>query len=510
MKKVSWLLMVFMGLYLSGNAEVKPNSLFSDNMVLQCGVAVPVWGRADEGEEVTVEFAGQFLSAVAQNGKWMVKLNPLKVSNIPQEMKISGKNIVVVKNILVGEVWVCSGQSNMERPLGLHPPLKPVLNWQAEAKDAINYPHIRQFVVPRLTTDMKVETIKGKWVICDTSSVISFSAVGYFFARSLTKQLKVPIGLLFSSWPGTAAEKWTSRVAMENNLELKSIVEKYDQSLLDFPALLAKYKLNEDSLLAKWVSDTISAHIANKPIPKKPIAPIEPKKSGECGGLFNGMIAPLIPYAIKGVIWYQGESNQSNAKQYQTLFPAMITDWRKCWNSGDFPFLFVQIAPYKFMNPEIREAQLISWQKTPNTAMTVIVDCGDSADIHPADKKTVGERLALAARALAYNQKVAYSGPIYKSMEVKGNTIELSFDFVNKGLMVQGDRLTDFVIAGEDKKFVPANAIIKGNKIIVSSEKIQSPVAVRMGWANVPHINLFNLDGLPASPFRTDIDSASK
>jgi len=218
------------------------------------------------------------------------------------------------------------------------------------------------------------------------------------------------------------------------------------------------------------------------------------------------MIAPLVPYAIKGVIWYQGESNQGNTKQYQTLFPAMITDWRTRWNSREFPFLFVQVAPYKSMSPEIRESQLISWQKTPNTGMVVTVDCGDSADIHPTNKKPVGERLALAARALAYKQKVAYSGPIYKSMEVKGNTIELSFDYVCKGLMVKGDKLTDFVIAGADMKFVPANAIIKGDKIIVSSDKVQIPVAVRMGWANVPHLNLYNRDGLPASPFRTDTE----
>ena len=510
MKKINWFLMVFMSLHLSGKADVKPNSLFSDNMVLQNGVAVPVWGRADEGEKVTVEFAGQTLSTVAQNGKWMIKLNPLKINSTPQEMKIYGSNTLIIKNILVGEVWVCSGQSNMERQLGLRPPQKPIVNWQAEAQDAKNYPHIRQYYVRRSPSETKVEDVKSKWVVCDTTSVKWFSAVGYFFARSLTQQLKVPIGLLFSSAGGTQAEKWTSRAAMENNPELKSIVEKYDQSILDFPVALAKYKFNEDSLLTKWKLDTAAARIAQKILPKKPAAPIDPNKYGDCGGLFNGMIAPLIPYAIKGVIWYQGESNQNNTKQYQTLFPTMITDWRSSWNSGEFPFLFVQVAPYLGMRPEIRESQLISWQKTPNTAMTVIVDYGDSADIHPADKKPVGERLALAARALAYKQKVAYSGPIYKSMEVKGNTIELSFDFVNKGLMVKGDKLTDFVIAGADKKFVPANAIIKGNKIIVSSDNVQNPVAVRMGWANVPHVNLFNRDGLPASPFRTDIESTSK
>jgi len=261
----------------------------------------------------------------------------------------------------------------------------------------------------------------------------------------------------------------------------------------------------EDSLISKWKSDTIAARIAQKPLPRKPSAPVNPIKSGDCGGLFNGMISPLIPYSIKGAIWYQGESNNSNPKQYQTLFPILIADWRKQWNIGDFPFLFVQIAPFQGMSPEIREAQLISWQKTPNSAMVVTVDCGDARDIHPANKKPVGERLALAAEALAYKQKVVYSGPIYRSMKVMGNQIELSFDFVGKGLIAKGDELSDFVITGSDNKFVPAKAIIKGNKILVSSDQVTNPVAVRMGWSNIPKVNLFNLDGLPASPFRTDV-----
>jgi len=285
MKKISWLLMVLMVLHLSVKADVKPNSLFSDNMVIQNGVAVPVWGKADEGEKVTVEFAGQTLSTVSQNGKWMLKLNPLKISSTPQEMKIYGNNSIVIKNILVGEVWLCSGQSNMERQLGLRPPQKPILNWQEEARDAKNYPQIRQYYVPKIPSETNVEDVNSNWRVCDTTNVKSFSAVGYFFARSLTQQLKVPVGLLFSSWGGSPAEKWTSRAVMENNPELKSIVEKYDQSILDFPTVLAKYKLNEDSLLTKWKSDTIAARMAKKGLPKKPAAPIDPKKSGDCGGL---------------------------------------------------------------------------------------------------------------------------------------------------------------------------------------------------------------------------------
>ena len=490
---------------LNALAKVKTNSLFSNNMVLQQGVVVPVWGTADENENVSVAFCGQKVATVAKDGKWFVQLQSLK-SGGPFEMTITGKDVVKITNILVGEVWVCSGQSNMERKLGLAGGQKPIVDWQNEAKDAANYPQIRQYTVARNPSAVKVEDAKGKWTICDSISVKNFSAVGFFFGRSLTQSLKnVPIGLIFSAWGGTLAEKWTTRATMESNDELKSIVAAYDKSILDFPAAAAKFKLNEDSLLTKWKADTTAARIAKKPMPKKPFAPIDPTKSGDCGGLYNGMIAPLIPYAIKGAIWYQGEANSVKAKQYQTLFPAMIADWRKAWNMGDFPFFFVQIAPHMWMSPEIREAQLLTLKKSPNTAMAVIVDCGDSADIHPANKRPVGERLALAARALTYKQKMAYSGPIYKSMEVKGNTAILSFDHVNKGLEVKGTALTDFVISGDGKTFVPAKAEIKGKTVVVSSDKVTTPVAVRMGWKNVPHVNLYNKDGLPASPFRTDV-----
>ena len=347
---------------------VKPNSLFSDNAVFQRGVEVPVWGTADNDEKITVAFNGQKVETVAANGKWMVKLKPMKENATPQTLIISGKNTLTFKNILVGEVWICSGQSNMERQLGLRSGQKPILNWLAEARDAQNYLQIRQFYVAKNPSDIKLEDANSKWVICDSTSSKLFSAVGFFFARSLTQNLKVPVGMVFSAVGGTQAEKWTSREALESNSQLKSIVEDYDKAVIDFPIALKKFKLKEDSLITKWKTDTATARIANKPIPRKPAAPVNPAKSGECGGLFNGMISPLIPYAIKGAIWYQGESNSGKPKQYQTLFPAMIADWRKLWNAGEFPFLFVQVAPFRGMTPEIREAQLISWQKTKNTA----------------------------------------------------------------------------------------------------------------------------------------------
>ena len=484
-------------------AIVKPNSLFSNNMVLQQGVIVPVWGTANEDEKVTVEFNGQKVSTIAKNGKWMVKLKALKANSTPSEMIISGENTIKIVNILVGEVWICSGQSNMARQLGLRTGQKPIINWKEEAS-AANYPAIRQYYVPNHASDSSISDANSKWLVCDTNTVKSFTAVGYFFGRDLHKQLNVPIGLLFSAVGGTPAENWTSRAAMESNPELKVLVEDYDKAINNFPNALAKYKENEATILAKWTNDSLNALAAHKPLPIKPIPPRKP--SGGAGGLYNGMINPLIPFAIKGVIWYQGEANNGKTKQYQTLFPTLISDWRKNWNEGEFPFLYVQIAPFKGISPELREAQLLSLNKVQNIAMAVITDCGDSADIHPAFKQPVGNRLSLAARALAYKEKIEYSGPLYKGYEVKNNAIEIVFTHIGKGLISKDGDLIGFTIAGDDKKFVPAKAVIKGNKVIVSSSEVTSPKSVRFGWANVPITNLFNQDGLPASPFRTDVE----
>ncbi len=483
-------------------ATVKPNSLFSDNMVLQRGVALPIWGTANEDEKITVEFNGQKASTVAKNGKWMLKLNPLKAGG-PYKMTITGENTITIQNILVGEVWICGGQSNMERQLGLRAGQKPIVNWKEEAANA-NYPEIRQYHVGRKASDTMITDANTKWEVCDTSSVKEFSAVGYFFARDLYKQLKVPIGLLFSTVGGTPAENWTTRAALEANPELKKLAEDYDKAKQNYPIAAANFKKDLPSLLAKWQTDSAAAVSANKKVPIKPAPPRNP--AGGAGGLYNGMINPLIPYAIKGVIWYQGESNSGRGKQYQTLFPTMITDWRKNWNQGDFFFFYVQIAPFRGADPMIREAQLLTLNKIPNVAMAVITDCGDTVDIHPAFKQPVGNRLSLAARALAYKEKIEYSGPIYKSFEVKGNTVEVSFTHIGKGLVAKDGDLVGFTIAGEDKKFVTATATISGNKIIVTNADVTKPVAVRFSFNPVAKGNLFNSEGLPASPFRTDVE----
>ena len=483
-------------------ALVKPNSLFTNNMVLQRGVSVPIWGTANDGEKVTVEFNGQKVTTVAKDGKWKVNLKALKANSKPSVMTITGENTIKIENILVGEVWVCSGQSNMEMLISSAIP-KPITNVKEEIA-AANYPEIRQFHVARNATETMVEDANSTWVICDTVSVKYFTAVGYFFARDLYKHFNVPIGLLFSSVGGTPAQDWTRRETLEANPELKMLVNEHDRALQKYPAALEKFNKDKAQLMAKWAADTLAAATAHKPFPRKPAAPRNAHEGA--GGLYNAMINPLIPYAIKGVLWYQGESNRPNPKQYRTLFPTLINDWRKTWNQGEFPFLYVQVAPYRDMPPEIRESQLLTLDKVSNVAMAVITDCGDSVEIHPAYKQPVGYRLHLAARALAYKEKIEYSGPLYKGFEVKDSTIEISFTHVGKGLLAKDGDLIGFRIAGDDKKFVNAKAVINGDKLVVSSSEITSPKAVRFGWKNVPVNNFFNKDGLPASPFRTDVD----
>jgi sialate O-acetylesterase len=431
-------------------AAVKLHGLFTDNMVLQQGAKVPVWGTADANEKVTVSIHDQTVSVTAgKDGKWQLTLKKLKAGG-PFDMTVAASNTIKLTNVLVGEVWVCSGQSNMEWPVTASRDPKNAI---ANSKN----PLIRLFFTPKTPNkaapQSELGTWKGPttWLECGPETVPGFSAVGYFFGRDLQRARNVPVGLIQSAWGGTAAERWTSKDVLESTAGLKGL------------------------------------------------------KSSD---LYNGMIAPLIPFAIKGAIWYQGESNASQAYQYRTLFPAMIKNWRDDWKQGNFPFLFVQLAPYDRVKgntwPELREAQLITAQKVPNTAMVVITDLGDPKDIHPKDKDPVGARLALCAQAIAYHEKVTYSGPEYSRRKIDGNKVVLSFKHVGKGLVAKGGPLTGFTIAGADKEFVKAEAAIEEDKVVVSSPMVAAPVAVRYGWANYPVVNLYNRDGLPASPFRTD------
>ena len=491
----------------SGFAQVKPNSLFTDNMILQRGVAVPVWGTASDGESVTVEFAGQKVSATTTNGKWMAKLNPLKEGG-PFTMTISGSNTITIKNILVGDVFLCSGQSNMGFPvrsiraIGNYPKVSEII------ADAANYSMIHQYKVPLKKSEdipAPVTDAGGKWFVCDTTTVKDFSAVAYLFARELQKKIKIPIGIINSSYGGTPAQNWISKDSLEANPLLKPILENYYKALAEFPAKLAKYNDDIAKTMAKYSVDSAKAVEAHKEIPRKPTAPLTPAERGGPSGLYNTMILPLAPYAIKGAVWYQGEANGGQGIQYRSLLPTLINNWRSLWGIGNFPFMIVQIPGWKGHQPELREAQLLTYQKIPNTSMTVINDCDDTLDVHPGNKQPVGERLALAARGLVYKEKIEFMGPIYQSMKVVGNTIELTFTHIGKGLVAKDGDLKDFTIAGSDKKFVPATAVIKDNKVIVSTEGINKPEAVRMGWRLCPQVNLYNEEGLPASPFRTDV-----
>jgi sialate O-acetylesterase len=441
-------------------ADVVPNPLFTDGAVLQRGQKVPVWGTADNGEKVTVEIGKQKLTTTAEGGKWRVDLAPLEVGD-PLTMKISGNNTIEIKEILVGEVWVNSGQSNMEWLLkGIDP--------EKEHASKANYPKIRMFTVKKTTAIQPLASHTGSWITASPETVGGFSAVGYFFAQELHEKLGVPVGMISTSWGGTPAQAWTSIEGLESEAELIGYVD-----------------------VAK---KTIAAP------PEKPVG------SGHPTSLYNGMIAPIVPYAMKGVIWYQGESNAGKSKEYRTLFPAMIADWRNKWKQGNFPFMYVQIAPFKGQPPEIREAQLMTLSKSENTAMAVTTDVGNANDIHPKNKQPVGQRLAFAARAIAYGEKIVYSGPIYDSMKASGDTIELSFKHLGGGLVAKDGDLKGFTLAGDDGKHVPAKAVIKGDKIIVSADEVKAPKAARYGWNNVPDVNLFNKEGFPASPFRTDVD----
>lgn len=485
------------------SADVRLPSVISDNMVLQQGKAVPIWGWADTNEAVTVTGSwgsGKWETTADQDGKWMVKIDTGKAGG-PYEMTVSGKNPITIKNILVGEVWVCSGQSNMEFTV------KQAKNSAEEIAEANNYPQIRQFLVGRKVIYTPMYNCNGKWQICNSQTAGNFTAVGYFFGRELTKQLNVPVGLINTSWGGTPAESWMSREYLEKDPNFQPILKRFEAASVDINGLKAKYR--ED--MQKYNAIVPQLKAEGKPLPPKPEEPIGPGHPYSPTGLYNGMIVPILPYGIRGAIWYQGESNAWRAYQYRTLFPAMIKNWRDAWHQGDFPFLFVQLANYMQPEPqpvesdwaELREAQLMTLSSVPNTGMAVTIDIGEP-DIHPKNKQDVGKRLALWALAKTYGKDIVYSGPIYKSMKVDGNKAVLAFDDIGGGLVAKGDSLKGFAIAGADRKFVWADAKIEGDTIIVSSDKVAAPVSVRYAWAINPVCNLYNKEGLPATPFRTD------
>ncbi len=467
--KISTLLFLLL-FSMAGMADVTLPLFFNSNMVLQQGITIPVWGWAKPGEKVTVTLDKNVVSTrTSKTGKWRVNLPKMNYGG-PYVLTVKGKNLITIDNVMIGEVWVCSGQSNME--------FKVSTTKNAEAEiAAANYPNIRLFTVKRRISQLPQDKLEeGSWSLCSPQTVPTFSAVGYFFGRNLYEKLKVPIGLIHTSWGGTVAETWTSAETISTDP--------------DFSELLQKLK----------TVDMATTKVAPNNYPTL---------------LYNGMIQPLVPFAIKGVIWYQGESNASRAQQYKRVFPNLIKDWRTKWNQGNFPFLFVQLANYKkpIAVPsdsewaELREAQTQTLQ-LKNTGMATIIDVGMADNIHPTDKQTVGYRLSLAGLKVAYGQSLVYTGPTYKEMKIDGNKIYIAFENVGKGLKVNNlyGYINGFSIAAENGSFKWAKAsVVNENTIVVSSESVDKPVAVRYGWADNPDdLNLYNMEDLSANPFRTD------
>lgn len=483
------------------HADVRLHRLFSDNMVLQRGETIPVWGWGDEGETVSVTLNNAVQETqVDDEGEWQVEFASMEAGG-PYTLEVESNDITLTReNVMVGEVWICSGQSNMEWPLSR------AQDAEEEIENA-NHPNIRLFTVPRLVAGSPQEDVVGSWSECSPRSARSFSAVGYFFGRELYETLGVPVGLIQSTWGGTPAEAWTRMDYLEDKELYQPIMQRFMDDLEEFPD-----ELNElEQRYTDWRMDAQVAEEDLEPVPDYPRLPNDPRRSSwRPAGLYNAMIAPLVPYAFEGAIWYQGESNASRAYQYRELFPDMIMSWRDSWSAGAFPFLYVQLANFEVGEddqtwPELRQAQFQTLS-LPNTAMAVITDVGDPIDIHPRNKQTVGKRLARAAKAVAYDYDITYMGPIYTSHTVEDESIVLSFEHVGAGLMKKGSGpLRGFEIAGSDQEFVEGQAeIISDNQVRVHSPVVEEPAAVRYGWDDDPVANLYNKTGLPASPFRTD------
>ncbi len=632
-----YLVLLFLSFSFYTIANVKLPLLFNDGMVLQRNQIIPVWGWASANERIEVHFKEQVVKTKAdKNGKWTVRLKP-EIAGGPYELIVKGKNTIIIKDVLIGEVWLCSGQSNMEFSVG------GVMNADKEIKDS-NYPMIRQFLVDKEMSSIPKEKLKsGKWELSSPATVANFTAVGYFCAKKLYQELKIPIGIINASWGGTCVETWTSREGFENSAEFKSMIANYSKINMDSliknqkKSIIGKIESIQGSKInmhadpqfrgsnfddSKWPEMQVpklweqqqfpnldgivwmrkSIVISKEDAAKEAILelakvddddityingievgttigynknrvykiPAGVLKEGRnsiavritdyAGGggiwgeeselkltvgntviplfgawkfqvidvnigispnsypslLYNAMINPLVPYAIKGVLWYQGEANATRADQYKKAFPTMITDWRAHWNQGDFPFYFVQLSSFDEFGgnsnkgsrwAELREAQNFTLETVPNTGMAVAIDVGNAKDIHPTNKQDVGRRLAAIALNKDYNKKVIYSGPKYESMEIQDNKIILTFSSIGSGLMTPNKYgyLEGFEIAGNDKVFHYAKAFIKDNKVVVYSDHVQNPIAVHYGWADdASDCNLYNIDNFPALPFRTD------
>ncbi|CAN5567682.1 sialate O-acetylesterase [soil metagenome] len=485
-------------------ADVKLPDVIGSSMVLQQKQIVPVWGTADPGEAVTVAFAGQKKNAVAgPDGKWRIEMGKFSANFSPKTMTISGRNKIELKDILVGEVWLVAGQSNMQRLL------RETANGET-VQAAANHPNIRLFNASREVA-FKHKTGKlGEWSACTPVSVAEFAAAGYYFGVELLKELNVPIGLLNSSYGGSQAEAWTPVSYLNASPDLKPTVER----TAIWAAEREKVRVDYAEAIKKWREDQEKAKISGARPAPSPGVPDALRDYRIASSIYDGMIEPLMPFAIKGVVWYQGESNEARAEQYDLLLPTMIRAWRERWGQGNFPFGIIQLPNYRGVKAEpeeapwsfIREAERRTALADKNAGLIVTIDIGEANDIHPKNKLDVGKRMAIWALKDVYGRKLTNS-PVLIKTEVKNGKIRLTFDDVGTGLKIKdGTKLDDFAIAGADKKWVWAEAKIVGKDLVeVSSPMVAAPLGVRYAFnSNPKHPNLTNDSGLPASPFRTD------
>lgn len=486
-------------------ADVRLPDVLSDSMVLQRGVRVPVWGRAEPGEAVTVTFAGQTKqTTTGADGRWRVWLDSLRAASSPQVLNVVGRNRIELKDVLVGEVWLVSGQSNMQFTLAE----------TREAKEAIaaaNHPHIRLFNVSRQVAFKHRPPPLATWKATTPESIRDFSAAGYYFAVEIQKQLGVPVGIINSSYGGSQAEAWTPVEYLNANPELRPTVERTKIWDEERPRVKAEY----EAQIKRWREEADKARAAGaRPSPSPPV-PDALREYRIASSIYDGMIEPLIPFPVRGAFWYQGESNEARAEQYGILLPTMIRAWRERWGQGDFPFGIVQLPNYRDPKTEPTDeawSHLREWQRrtavsTKNAGLIVTIDVGEARDIHPKNKLDVGQRMARWALAEVYERKLTAAGPMYRRMKAGGSKIVLTFDEVGTGLRIRdGDKLEEFAVAGEDRKWHWAEARIVGkDKVEVWSANVPRPVAVRYAFNNNPRRpNLTNDTGLPASPFRTD------
>lgn len=489
----------------AARADVTLPDVLSSGMVLQRGMAVPVWGKAEPGEVVTVRFAGQTKRATAgADGKWLVKLDALKASATPGVLTVAGRNTVELKDVLVGEVWLVSGQSNMQWRL-----FESTGGEAAVA--AANHPTIRLFNVSREVGFKKKPPPLAAWLATTPESAREFSAAGYYFAVELQKELKVPVGVINSSYGGSQAEAWTPVEYLLASEDLKPTVERTKIWEAERPRVRAEY----DERIKQWRADAEKAKAAGARPQPSPAVPDALRDYRIASSIYDGMVEPLIPFALRGAVWYQGESNEARAEQYEILLPTMIRAWRERWGQGDFAFGIIQLPNYRRVQAEpadepwshIREAQRRTARSTKNTGLVVTIDIGEANDIHPKNKLDVGQRMARWALADVYGRKMTNGGPTFKTAKVAGSKIVLTFEDAGAGLKIRdGDKLEEFAVAGADRKWHWAEAKIVGrDKVEVWSSAVPQPVAVRYAFNNNPRRpNLTNETGIPAAPFRTD------